>query len=427
MSSSGASKGGVLRRIELDLRQRVLQVRQPPLGRHVGAAEALAAPFGDRVQRRVLQKLRAAPFDPGVRRVGEPGMKFFDQARFAQARLADDHHQLAVALPRPLPAPHQHRDFFVAADQRREIALRRPASAAARPHEPEQRHRLGHALERVRAALLRDKQACDLALHPRRDQDRARLGQRLHPRRNVGDVAINLARRIDHRRAGFEADAGDERWLAGAGILAVQFSQRALDRERRPRRALGVVLMRHRIAEQRHQPVAELLGDMAAHLRHRRRSGIEIGADKVAPFLGIELRGNPGRADQIAEHHGEIAALADSLGSGRNSRWRRGSLCRSGRMRESFGWRLFLVRITAQRSDGVEQRAAVPDKADAQILQVLRRQARQDLLVDRIVAECSLDTVRGRGSAANRRCPSSVPCGSCQRQFLKRVKSWRPR
>ena len=80
-------------------------------GRHVGAAEALPAPFGDRVQRRVLQKLRAAPFDPGVRRLGEPGMKFLDQARFAQARLADDQHQLAVALPRPLPAPHQHRRF----------------------------------------------------------------------------------------------------------------------------------------------------------------------------------------------------------------------------------------------------------------------------------------------------------------------------
>ena len=32
----------------------------------------------------------------------------------------------------------------------------------------------------------------------------------------------------------------------------------------------------------------------------------------------------------------------------------------------------------------------MPDKADAQILQVLRRQAWQDLLVDRIVAERSL-------------------------------------
>ena len=137
----------------------------------------------------------------------EPGMKFLDQARFTQARLADDQHQLAVTLPRPLPAPHQHGDFLVAADERREMALPGAASAAAGTNEPEQHHRLRHALERMCAALLGDEQAGDLALHPRRDHDRARLGQRLHPRRDVGDIAVNLARRIDHHRAGFEADA----------------------------------------------------------------------------------------------------------------------------------------------------------------------------------------------------------------------------
>ena len=72
MSSSGASKRSILRRVELDQRQRVLQVREALLGGHVGAAEALAAPFGDRMQRRVLQELRAAPFDPGVRRLAQP-------------------------------------------------------------------------------------------------------------------------------------------------------------------------------------------------------------------------------------------------------------------------------------------------------------------------------------------------------------------
>ena len=142
-----------------------------------------------------------------------------------------------------------------------------------------------------------------------------------------GDVAENLARRIDHHRAGFDADAGGELWLAGAGVLAVEFGERALDRERRPHRALGIVLLRHRIAEQRHQPVAELLGDMAAHLGDRRRGGIEIGADQVAPFLGIELRGNAGRADQIAEHHREMAALASSFRRRHESR----GMCRRKR------------------------------------------------------------------------------------------------
>ena len=209
--------------------------------------------------------------------------------------LADDQHQLAVALPRPLPAPHQHGDFLVATDERREMALPGAASAAARPDDPEQRHRLRHAFEFMAAALLGDEQTGDLALHPRRDHDRTRLGQRLRPRRYVRHVAENLARRIDHHRPSVDRDARGERWLASAFVLAVQLGERALDRERRPHRALGIVLLRHRIAEQRHQPVAELLGDLAAHLRHRRRGGIEIGADQIAPFLGIEFRGDAGR------------------------------------------------------------------------------------------------------------------------------------
>jgi hypothetical protein len=44
-------------------------------------------------------------------------MKFLNQTRFAQAGLADNHDQLAVALPRPLPASHQHRYFLVATDE----------------------------------------------------------------------------------------------------------------------------------------------------------------------------------------------------------------------------------------------------------------------------------------------------------------------
>jgi hypothetical protein len=250
-------------------------------------------------------------------------MKFLDEARFTQAGLADDHHQLPVALPRPLPAPRQHGDFVVAADERRKPARTGAAAAAAGADEPEQKRRLRDALERMAAALFGDEQAGDLLLHPRRDQDGTGLGQRLHPRGDIRDVAVDLAYRIHHRGAGVEPDARGELGLAAAIILAVQLGERALDRERRPHCTLCVVLLRHRIAEQRHQPVAELLGDMATHLGDRSRRGVEIGSDKVAPFLGIELGGNAGRADQIAEHHCEIATLAGSFG-GRRSWWRRG-------------------------------------------------------------------------------------------------------
>ena len=93
------------------------------------------------------------------------------------------------------------------------------------------------------------------------------------------------------------------------GVPGVEVGQRALDRERRPHGALGVVLLRLRVAEQRHQPVAELLQHMAAKIGHRRRSLVEIGVDEVAPVLGVQLRGEARRADEIAEHDRDRTAF----------------------------------------------------------------------------------------------------------------------
>src|SRR5262249_13628528 len=113
------------------------------------------------------------------------------------------------------------RHFLLATNEGRKLTHAGAASAAARADEPEQRRRLGHSLERMRAALLGDEEAGDLARHPRGDQNRAGLGQRLHPRRAIGATAVTLAARIPPRRAGFEPDASDKLRLAGTGILAV--------------------------------------------------------------------------------------------------------------------------------------------------------------------------------------------------------------
>ena len=81
-------------------------------------------------------------------------------------------------------------------------------------------------------------------------------------------------------------------------------------------RIQAIVLLRHRITEQRHQPVAQLLGDVTAHLRHRLGPGIEVGVNEIAPLLSIELGGNAGRIHEIAEHHREVAALAGGFDRG---------------------------------------------------------------------------------------------------------------
>ena len=66
----------------------------------------------------------------------------------------------------------------------------------------------------MRAPLFDYKQPSGLMLNSRSNQDRAGLSQRLHSRRDVGDVTVDLACRIQYRRTGFQTDAGQQFRLA---------------------------------------------------------------------------------------------------------------------------------------------------------------------------------------------------------------------
>jgi hypothetical protein len=162
-------------------------------------------------------------------------------------------------------------------------------------------------------AVLNDEQARALALNARGDQHCSRLGQRLHARSDIGRVAENLAGRIDHDRARFDADPSDEFRSARSPTSALQLGQRALDRESRTNGALGVVLLGDRVTEHCHDPVSEFLGDMPTHLRNGRGRRVEVAADEIAPVLGVERGGEAGRADEIAEQDREMAALGALL------------------------------------------------------------------------------------------------------------------
>jgi hypothetical protein len=69
-------------------------------------------------------------------------------------------------------------------------------------------------------------------------------------------------------------------------------------------------------------------------------------------------------------------------------------------LRESSGWRLSHVRVTAQRSDGIEQLQPVPECCDAKLLQVLVRQARKDRLVYLVLAERCLILPKAKAPGA---------------------------
>src|SRR5262249_16640546 len=71
-----------------------------------------------------------------------------------------------------------------------------------------------------------------------------------------------------------------------------------------------IILVRLRIAEERQHPIAKVLGHGAAEARHHVGGGVVILRYPIAPLLGIELRAQLGGADEVAEEHCQLAALA---------------------------------------------------------------------------------------------------------------------
>ena len=119
ISSSGASSVAVSLDVEVYLGERGLEVGEPPFGCNVLAAEASPAPLGDWMQGRILQKLGRVPFDPGVRRLTEPGVELFDEPGLAEPGFADDLNELALADADAVPATEQRPNVLLAADERR--------------------------------------------------------------------------------------------------------------------------------------------------------------------------------------------------------------------------------------------------------------------------------------------------------------------
>ena len=354
--------------VEADQNQRILEVGQALVGGQV-RAEAVPAPFGDRMQRRILQQLRRRPLDPGVRRLAKAGVKLLHQPGLAQARLADDQRELALAFVCALPAPGEKIELLLTPDERRQRTRAAAPAAAACAHHPIERHGRRHPLELVLAAVLRDKQPGGLALHGRGDEDRARLGGALDPRGDIRRIAEHFARCVDHHLPGIKADPRGKLGRAFAGVSGVDFDKRALDRERRTHRALGIVLLRVRIAEQRHQPVAELFQHIAAEPSHRRRSLVKIGVDECAPVLGVKLRSHACGPDEVTKHDCDRAALG-----GRRRRCRRGAR----RLGDGFSG--------PESGDRLEETLAVPER-DAELLEIRVGQISQDFSIDRVLAE----------------------------------------
>jgi len=117
--------------------------------------------------------------------------------------------------------------------------------------------------------------------------------------------------------------------------------------------------MRLRIAEIDQHAVTHVPRDEAIELGDNSGDGAVISADHIAQIFGVDARRELGRADQVAEHDSQLSPLglcSDSRAWGRRRRCLRGVL------------------TIAERSNGVEQAAAMADRRNAKLAQVVGRQ-----------------------------------------------------
>ena len=147
------------------------------------------------------------------------------------------------------------------------------------------------------------------------DEDAVDGRGRLQARRGVDDVAgrhplafIRAGGERDHRLAGGDADADVE---AERRIRRVEVGERVSCRQRAPHGALGVVLVRQRRAEERHDGVADELLDRAAEPLQLGLHPAVIGREHAADVLRIEVLGAAGEADEVGEEDADDLALLE--------------------------------------------------------------------------------------------------------------------
>ena len=138
---------------------------------------------------------RRTAFQPGVGHVRQVLVQLVAEARRPDSRFAEDDDVLPLPVLRPLPAIDERCQLDVATDEARQASRGdiEPAAHSARLYDVIERHRLAHALQHLRAAVLDHEHPGHQALRRGGDHHRVGVGGGLHTCRNVRRLA-------EHRR-----------------------------------------------------------------------------------------------------------------------------------------------------------------------------------------------------------------------------------
>ena len=109
-----------------------------------------------------------------------------------------------------------------------------------------------------------------------------------------------------------------------SGSVGLQMRHRRDQLQPRAHRPLGVVLMGLRIAEVHQHAVAHVLRHEPAEALHGLGDALLIGRNDLAQVFRVHARRERRRADEVREHHRDLAALGSVLGLrlGQRRLWR---------------------------------------------------------------------------------------------------------
>ena len=240
------------------------------------------------------------------------------EARLAHAGLAHDAHHLPPALADLVEQVVERAELPLPPDERAEAGAARVTQRRAAAPVADDPVGVDGGLPAPQIDGP-ERLGADVSGHQARgrlaDEDLPRRGRGLQTGGHVDGVADRrevdghlVAEVPQHHHAAVDPHPGRER-LAVAVDGERVLLQPPPDAERGQQRPPGVVLVRHRRADERHEAVPEELVDGAAVAVDLGQGELEEAAEQLVHSLGAEVLGQGRRAHDVAEQHRDLLAL----------------------------------------------------------------------------------------------------------------------
>src|SRR5262245_45745624 len=177
-------------------------------------------------------------------------------------------------------------------------------------------HRPAEALELALAGRLGVDRAVDRRVRPLGNEDLARYRLAAQPRGEddrVADAAVVVAALEPdpaHRRVSSREPDPDLEDVAAPSPLLADLPEALADRDRQPDRASRVVVLELGVVEEHHDPVAGEVLERSLVLDHQRPDRRVVAPQEPQHLLGLGALRERREVAQVAEHRGDLAAMA---------------------------------------------------------------------------------------------------------------------